>query len=52
MEVFSFSLDMLQFFTNGEKSWVHISYAVILQCVEILFFAQSLQCLKIYAVNT
>ena len=53
MAVFIFVLYVLQFFTNDEKSWVRINYAVILQCcVEILFFARSLRCLKIYAVNT
>ena len=39
------------FFTNDEKSWVRINYAVISQCVKILFFAQSLRCLKICMVN-
>ena len=51
MAVFIFALDVLQFFTNDEKSWVRISYAVIPQCIEILFFAQSLRCLKICMVN-
>ena len=36
MAVFIFALDMLQFFTNDEKSWVRINYALILQCVAIL----------------
>ena len=52
MAVFIFVLYVLQFFTNDEKSWVRINYVVISQCVEILFFARSLRCLKIYAVNT
>ena len=39
------------FLTNDEKSWVRINFAVIPQCVEILFFAQSLRCLKICMVN-
>ena len=47
-----YSICVTVIFTNDEKSWVRINYAVILQCVEILFFARSLQCLKIYAVNT
>ena len=51
MAVFIFALDVLQFFTNDEKSWVRISYAVISQCVKILFFAQSIRCLKICMVN-
>ena len=51
MAVFIFALDVLQFFTNDEKSWVRINYAVISQCVEILFFARSLRCLKICMVN-
>ena len=42
MAVFIFALDVLQLFTNDEKSWVRINYAVIPQCVEILFFARSL----------
>ena len=45
-------LDVWQFFTKEEKSWVRVNYVVIAQCVEILFFAQSFRCLKIYAVNT
>ena len=50
---FSFLFYMCyNFFTNDEKSWVRITYVVISQCVEILFFARSLWCLKIYAVNT
>ena len=52
MAVFMFVLYVLQFFTNDEKSWVRKNHVVILQCVEILFFARSLRCLKIYAVNT
>ena len=28
MAVFIFALDVLQFFTNDEKSWVRINYAV------------------------
>ena len=52
MAVFIFVLYVLQFFTNDEKSWVCLNYAVILHCVEILFFARSLPCLKIYVVNT
>ena len=53
MAVFVFVLYVLQFFfTNDEKSWVRINYAVISQCVEILFFARYLRCLTIYAVNT
>ena len=52
MAVFIFGLYVLQFFTNDEKSWVRINYAIISQCVETLFFARSLRCLKIYAVNT
>ena len=51
MAVFIYALDVLQFFTNDEKSWVRINYAVILQWVKILFFARSLQCLKICMVN-
>ena len=39
------------FYTNDEKSWVRIHYAAIPQCVEILFFTQSLRCLKICMVN-
>ena len=38
-------------FTLDEKSLVHMDYAVIRQSVKILFFAQSLRCLKIYAAN-
>ena len=52
MAVFIFVLYVLQYFTDDEKSWVRINYAVISQCIEILFFARSLRCLKIYAVNT
>ena len=52
MAVFIFVLYVLQFFTNDEKSWVRINYVVISKCDEILFFAWSLWCLKIYAVNT
>ena len=51
MAVFIFALDVLQFFTNDEKSWVCINYAVISQCVKILFFVRSLWCLKICMVN-
>ena len=29
------------FFTNDEKSWVRINYAVIPQCVKILFFGRA-----------
>ena len=35
MAVFIFALDVLQIFTNDEKSWVRINYAVISQCVKI-----------------
>ena len=50
---FSFLFYMCyNFFTNDERSWVRITYVVISQCVEILFFARSLRCLKIYSVNT
>ena len=52
MAVFIFGLDVWLFFTNDEKSWVRINYAVIPECVEVLFFARSLRCLKIYAFNT
>ena len=52
MAAFIFALDVLQFFTTDEKSWVGINYAFIPQFVEILFFAKSLLCLKTYAVNT
>ena len=38
-------------FTNDERSLVHMDYAVIRQSVKILFFAQSLRCLKIYTAN-
>ena len=49
---FSFLLYMCySFFTNDKNSWVRINYAVISQCVKILFFAQSLRCLKICMVN-
>ena len=51
MAVFIFALDVLQYFTNDEKSWVRINYAVIPQGVEILFFARSLRCLEICMVN-
>ena len=51
MAVFIFALDVLQFFTNDEKSWERINYVVIPQCVEILFFARSLRCPKICMVN-
>ena len=51
MAVFIFALDVLQFFTNDKKSWVRINYAIIPQCVKILFFARSLRCLKICMVN-
>ena len=34
-------------FTNDDKSWVHMDYAVIQQSATILFFVQSLWCLKI-----
>ena len=46
-----FALGVLQFFTNDEKSWVRINYAVILQSVKILFFSRSLRFLKICMVN-
>ena len=51
MAVFIFALDVLQFFTYDEKSCVRINYAVISQCVKILFFSQSLRYLKICMVN-
>ena len=51
MALFIFALEALPFFTNDEKSWVRLNYAVISQCVKILFFAQSLGCLKICMVN-
>ena len=49
MALFIFVLYVTVFCTDDEKSWVRINYAVISQCVGILFFAL---CLKIYAVNT
>ena len=48
---FDFHSRCVTFCTNDEKSWVRINYAVILQCVEILFFARSLRYLKICMVN-
>ena len=51
MAVFIFALDVLQFFINDENSWVCMDYAVTPQYIKILFFAQSLWCLKICMVN-
>ena len=51
MAVFIFAPDVLQFFTNDEKSWVRINYPLIPQCAEILFFARSLRFLEICMVN-
>ena len=48
---FHFRSRCITFCTNDEKSWVRINYAVILQCVKILFFARFLRYLKIYMVN-
>ena len=39
------------FFTNDDKSWVHMYYVVIQQSVTILFFVECLLCLKICMAN-
>ena len=48
---FHFRSRCVTFCTNDERSWVRINYAVILQCVKILFFARFLRYLKICMVN-
>ena len=51
MAIFIFTLDVLRVFTKDEKSLVFMDYAIILQSVKILCFAQSPRCLNIYTAN-